>query len=153
MCDMRKSLREYLRRMGKAHGFGIQSPWAYSFVKDVITETLPYYIYEEIDAKAKSHKDAKYQKLFHRLRNYAHDDKFVMCSLSELESDSILREFQSLGSRGIVVIEGINESPLMHKKWEDIRDSECVGITFDLYDMAICFAPNGMYKQHYLLNF
>lgn len=35
-------------RFIRRHGFGIQSPWAYSFVKDVLYEKLRYYAYDDL---------------------------------------------------------------------------------------------------------
>ena len=43
------NITEYLKRIGKARGFGIQSPWAYRVVTEVIGEKMPYYCYEDID--------------------------------------------------------------------------------------------------------
>ena len=44
-----KSFKEYLSRVGKARGFGIQSPWAYRFVTEIVGERCPYYYYETIE--------------------------------------------------------------------------------------------------------
>lgn len=38
----------WLSRIGNCRGFGIQSPWAYSFVRYVVNEHFPYYKYEEL---------------------------------------------------------------------------------------------------------
>ena len=35
-------------RFVRRYGFGIQSPWAYSFVKDVLCEKLRYYAYDDL---------------------------------------------------------------------------------------------------------
>ncbi len=35
-------------RFVRRYGFGIQSPWAYSFVKDVLYEKLRYYAYDDL---------------------------------------------------------------------------------------------------------
>ena len=58
-----KSLSEYLSRIGKSRGFGIQSPWAYSFVKDVISEKLPYYAYSDIENQYLDTREQTKQKL------------------------------------------------------------------------------------------
>ena len=33
------------------YGFGIQSPWAYSLVRNVLFESLRYYAYDDLKAK------------------------------------------------------------------------------------------------------
>lgn len=38
----------WLSRIGYCRGFGIQSPWAYSFVRYVVNEHYPYYKYKEV---------------------------------------------------------------------------------------------------------
>ena len=64
-------LRHWARGLGKLHGFGIQSPWAYDFVKEVIAERSPYYKYEELDKN--SHAKGHEQRVGHlllRIANY-----------------------------------------------------------------------------------
>ena len=51
-----KSFKEYLSRVGKARGFGIQSPWAYRFVTEIVGERCPYYYYETIEQIYKNRK-------------------------------------------------------------------------------------------------
>lgn len=40
-----------LRRYNRSKGFGIHSPFAFSFVLHVLRERLPYYCYEEIESR------------------------------------------------------------------------------------------------------
>jgi len=148
-----KPLREYLSRIGKSRGFGIQSPWAYSFVKDVIMEKLPYYEYEEIENAFPNKKECKKQKLYFRIRNFVHNQNFNIMNAIDDTFESIKNVALANNGEGVIVIENIYYSAEINEKWESIRDSEFIGITFDLYDFAICFMPNTMYKQHYKLNF
>ncbi len=60
------------RRYFRSRGFGIQSPWAYSFNRYVINERYPYYFYKELDAMHPrlSHIDRKLCLLYFRIANY-----------------------------------------------------------------------------------
>lgn len=144
-------LLDYLLRIGKSRGFGIQSPWAYSFVRDVIFERHPYYAYAEIEDRCISKKEAKRQKLYHRLRNYCHDGHLFILNLNNYELSSLRNLMNDVGRSDIVCIEDIYKC--QSGLWDEIREMDCVGITFDLYDLAIVFPKNDMFKQHYKLNF
>lgn len=144
---------DYLSRIGKARGFGIQSPWAYSFVTDVIMERLPYYAYEEIERSFPDSRERKRQKLYFRIRNFIHDAPLRVIKVGDMNVDSILSVCASLSMDGVLILEDIYSSDSNYNNWLQLRDSDSIGITFDLYDFAICFMPNTMYKQHYKLNF
>ena len=63
----------WLSRIGCCRGFGVQSPWAYAFVRYVISEHFPYYGYAELrsrfpDATESQHKMARF---YLRLANFA----------------------------------------------------------------------------------
>ena len=148
-----KSFCEYLSRIGKSRGFGIQSPWAYSFVKDVIMEKLPYYAYEEIEKTYSDKKECKKQKLYFRIRNFVHNRNFCIVNILSDTGDYVCDIAQGYGNEGVIIIENIFHSEETKAKWISIRDSEYIGITFDLYDFAICFLDKSMFKQHYKLNF
>lgn len=47
---MRIELTRRFKRWRHGRGFGIHSPFAYSFVKETLRQKLPYYAYELIDA-------------------------------------------------------------------------------------------------------
>lgn len=67
-----KRLLLWLRRCGYSRGFGIQSPWAYQFVRYVINEHYPYYSYETLK-KVLPEMDwleRKMSELYFRLANF-----------------------------------------------------------------------------------
>lgn len=147
-----KTIAEYLRRVGKARGFGIQSPWAYSFVTEVIGEKQPYYAYDRIDSEYKSRKQRKRQRLYHRISNFVHGRRMYVTDIRQPE-DILLQLCRMASDGGVVIIENIYSSKANRQRWETIRDNDIVGITFDLYDFAICFLDRKIHKQHYKLNF
>ena len=62
----------WLSRIHRCRGFGIQSPWAYRMVRNVINEHYPYYGYADME-RALPHLDAltrKMAKLCFRLSNH-----------------------------------------------------------------------------------
>lgn len=143
---------EYLSRIGKAHGFGIQSPWAYSFVVDVIGERLPYYAYGEIDSRCSSRRERKLQRLYHRIRNFVSGNPFVVVDISKTGNMDILRMCREASPKGVVAVENIYANADCRDRWQQLKDSDLVGVTFDLYDVGICFLDRNIYKQHYKLN-
>ena len=146
-----KTIAEYIRRMGKSRGFGIQSPWAYTFVTEVIGERNPYYAYADID-KRYPRNQRKRQRLYHRIQNFAYPHRTYITNIAH--SEDILRQLCRMAApHGIVIIEDIHRDKTSREQWLALRDSEIVGITFDLYDFAICFMDRQIHKQHYKLNF
>lgn len=145
-------LSDYLSRIGKSRGFGIQSPWAYSFVREVIMEKWPYYAYDDIDRTCSDKKERKYRKLYLRVENFVGKNRFrIFAAATTIEQ---LRAFvEQFGEESAFILEGINNDEQTRQKWNQLKAEEWVGVTFDLYDVAICFARNKMYKQHYKLNF
>ena len=69
----------WLRRMRYSRGFGIQSPWAYRFVRYVINEHYPYYAYDEMRDLLDSLGSvrSKLCRLFFRIANYRQPDLII----------------------------------------------------------------------------
>ncbi len=146
-------ITDYLSRIGKSRGFGIQSPWAYSMITDVIMESLPYYIYEEIDRQYTGKWERKREKLYLRLRNYQNGKPFCIIDLCQASLQSILQQANSMPQDALIVLENLNHSPQTLALWQSIKANPAIGITFDLRRIALCFMPCGRIKQHYKLNF
>ena len=150
---MKCRIIDYFSRIGKSRGFGIQSPWAYSFVTDVIMERLPYYAYERIDKEYRTTRERKHEKLMLRIRNFCHKGEVIIFDISNASYADIVAVTLRIKEHDALVVENIYASDEVYKKWLLLRDTEAIGITFDLYSMAICFSRDSKYKQHYKLNF
>lgn len=146
-------LIDYISRIGKSKGFGIQSPWAYSFVNDVIMEKLPYYEYSIIESKNLSKKDEKKEKLYFRLRNFVYKHSFSVFSIESFDSTNLIALMDGYDKNGIICLEDIHSSNENEEKWEKLKSDDSVGVTFDLYDLGIVFPRGTLNKQHYKLNF
>lgn len=68
-----KRTQVWLRRFFHLKGNGVQSPFAYSFICEVISNTTPYYAYSDHKAqlKAMSLRQRKHAKLLFRLANWS----------------------------------------------------------------------------------
>lgn len=71
----------WVRRARYSRGFGVQSPWAYRFIRYVVNEHYPYYKYEQLDEQVNGidKRTRKLCKLYFRLANYQQPHVFVDC--------------------------------------------------------------------------
>ena len=71
----------WLRRVRYSRGFGVQSPWAYRFIRYVVNEHYPYYKYEQLDKQVNGidKRTRKLCKFYFRLANYQQAHTFVDC--------------------------------------------------------------------------
>lgn len=148
-----KSFKEFISRVGKARGFGIQSPWAYRFVTEVVGEKSPYYYYEEIDRLFPNAKERKFQKLIYRIRNFTYPSEVMVMDIAEADNDALDAAIKQCGTDGAIILRGINSSGKARQRWQEVLSRQDVGITFDMYHFAVCFLDTSIYKQHYRLNF
>lgn len=67
-----KNFPVWFARCRHCRGFGVQSPWAYAFIRYVIGEKWPYYAYKRLDKHSQelSWKEKKQYRLFFRIANY-----------------------------------------------------------------------------------
>lgn len=71
----------WLRRVRYSRGFGVQSPWAYRFIRYVVNEHYPYYKYEQLAEQVYGIDKItrKLCKFYFRLANYQQTHTFVDC--------------------------------------------------------------------------
>ena len=71
----------WLRRARYSRGFGVQSPWAYRFIRYVVNEHYPYYKYEHLAEQVYGIDKItrKLCKFYFRLANYQQTHTFVDC--------------------------------------------------------------------------
>ncbi|WP_314787370.1 hypothetical protein [Segatella buccae] len=67
-----KTVAIWMRRIRHSRGFGVQSPWAYRFIRYVVNEHYPYYAFAELEQEmGYAGKLAnKMGRLYFRLANY-----------------------------------------------------------------------------------
>lgn len=71
MYDIRRVM-VWARRCRHSRGFGVQSPWAYSFIRYVVNEHYPYYAYKQLESEFKGLPglERKLCRLYFRMANY-----------------------------------------------------------------------------------
>ena len=81
MIDFIKRFVVWLRRVRYSRGFGVQSPWAYRFIRYVVNEHYPYYKYEHLAEQVYGIDKItrKLCKFYFRLANYQQAHAFVDC--------------------------------------------------------------------------
>ena len=73
----------WLRRVNHCRGFGVQSPWAYRFIRYVVNEHNPYYAYERMNDQLPDldEQTRKMCRLYFRLANFMQAQRiFSYCS-------------------------------------------------------------------------
>lgn len=80
-----------LVRWPQSHGFGVQSPFAYRFIKDIVRVTLPYYAYETLAKKYPNENRNRLRLLrfYLRLSNYLQAKVWVENNLKTEDYDYI----------------------------------------------------------------
>lgn len=58
-----------LSRLFARKGYGVQSPFAYHIVRDVVAEDMPFYAYDELQTRFGKRKDEDFLRLIFRLAN------------------------------------------------------------------------------------
>ena len=93
-----------LLRIPRSYGFGVQSPFAYEFVRCVVNEKYPYYAYEELyDREAVRDKtELKRCRLCLRLANYIQASSWGIA----LEKNQRYEKYINAGCRKTKVLTG-----------------------------------------------
>lgn len=133
-----------LTRAAHRRGFGVQSPWAYELIRDVLFEPLPYYAYEE------QHLTTPLQQQLYRIRNHYQGHPIIIIDEKGKEArqqyENALRQ---VTPDSILIVEHIhNENATL---WNLIVCDPHAIITFDMRRRGmVTFDPKRI-KQNYLL--
>lgn len=78
--------------------------------------------------------------------------------LNDYRNPALLKEvFQVCVERAtpesLFIVYGVAYSKEMKTLWQELKNDEQVGITFDLYDVGLLFFDKTKIKQHYIINF
>ncbi len=140
----------WVRRARYSRGFGVQSPWAYRFIRYVVNEHYPYYKYEQLDEQVNGidKRTRKLCKLYFRLSNYQQPHVFVDCYpasscyktyvtagcqkaryykvTKEITEEKTLQIFSNAGEYSMVRVPLIENYRLLVDKALDHLSSTCV---------------------------
>lgn len=73
------SLKVWISRCLHSRGFGVQSPWAYRFIRYVVNEHYSYYAYEQManNITGTDRLTKKLCRLYFRISNYCHQEEMI----------------------------------------------------------------------------
>lgn len=198
--DLLKRPVVWLMRFRHRCGYGVHSPFAFSFITDVVYEKTAYYCYAPLseqterlrrtDAAMAQRISQRVGRLLFRIANYRQprtivalgrpsmaadymqcarrsaavcrsaealppeaDLLFVDCDSADEAARQIEATSGHLNAESILVLMGIHRSAAMKHLWQQLKESQQSGITFDLYYLGIVFLDHDKIKQHYIVNF
>lgn len=138
------------------HGFGIHSPWAYSVLRDVLFESLPYYAFTELQQQfpCRSRRTRRMDEQLFRLHNYAASTPvtlighFTDCALMYARRGVECHNNIEPPVDKIVVVEDIHG--VGRDVWHDLMTQPDATATFDIGGCrGIAFFNPNLTKQHY----
>lgn len=137
----------WLRRIRHRNGYGVHSPFAFCFIKQVLEEHDAYYAYIEMDGRLKWWQHFRYrrhQHLLFRLHNFWTADKG---EISVKSAESVMEiQFRE----GLMLV--LTDIHRYRDEWLWVKRNPQVTVTFDLYDIGIAFCLAKLNKQDYIVN-
>ena len=99
-----RKFRRWCKGLGHSRGFGVQSPFAYSFVTGVVGERWPYYAYGDLQNAYPQVKgrELKFCRLLLRLSNYAQAESIFLDDCL----DEVYAAYLSAGCRQSDLVKG-----------------------------------------------
>ena len=145
--NLRRTISLILTAIPRAvhrRGFGVQSPWAYELIRDVLFEKLPYYAYDEQKLSTPMQ-----QQLF-RIRNHFQGQPIIV--IDEKGEKAVQRceeVLQTATPDTVLIIEHINDENA--DLWTKMVDDPRAIITFDMKKRGLVIFDNKRIKQNYIL--
>lgn len=160
-------------------GYGIHSPFAFSFVTDVLYCKEEYYAYGQLDRCLRWWQRGRERDVRHlafRLANYRRPQTLYCPGLDDALSEACrygsmevrMVQDSKVGTADMIFVPGADETVFSrigegtmvvvedirscHNFWQRIKADGRITVTFDLYDIGIAFARRSLNKQHYTIN-
>lgn len=105
------SLLVWLRRSRHSRGFGVQSPWAYRFIRYVVNEHYPYYAYDDLSRLYEGYPKQiqKLCRLYFRIANFWQAEQAL--DYSAASENDVIRLYGTFMKRGC---NKLNVVPIRH---------------------------------------
>lgn len=145
--NLRRTIHLLLTSLPRAihrRGFGVQSPWAYELVRDVLFESLPYYAYKEQGLNT-----FQERQLF-RIRNHYKGHPIIIIdekgsAANQLYEDTV----QKVTPDTVLIMEHIDDENAT--LWiKTVNDPRAI-TTFDMRKRGMVIFDTKRIKQNYLL--
>lgn len=137
-------IRTSVLRAMHRRGFGIQSPWAYEMVRDVLFEPLAYYAYEEQGLRTES------QRQMFRIKNHFRGCRVVVIDDVGPKASAVYDDAMAQAAPGMVVVMEHAEDANAALWQRAVMDERAV-ITFDMGRRGLIVIDPKRIKQNYLL--
>ena len=125
-------------------GFGVQSPWAYELIRDVLFERIPYYAYQE------QHLDTPQKQQLFRIRNHFRQQHLVVIDeQAQQAAQRYEEELHAVTPDTVFVIEHTHDGNA--NLWNQIVSDPRAIVTFDMGKRGIVTFDPKRIKQNYLL--
>ena len=137
----------WLRRIRHRKGYGVHSPFAYDFIRQVLEEHDAYYAYSVIDSRLKWWQRFRYrrhQHLLFRLHNFWTADKDEILVKPAKDAGQVQMH------EGLMLV--LTDIHRYREEWKQVKGNPQVTVTFDLYDIGIAFCLARLNKQDYTVN-
>ena len=145
--NLRRTISLILTAIPRAvhqRGFGVQSPWAYELVRDVLFETLPYYAYDEQKLSTPM------QRQLFRIQNHFQGQPIIVIDEKGKQASQRGEEvLQTATLDTVLILEHINDENAV--LWTKMVDDPRAIITFDMRKRGLVIFDKKRIKQNYLL--
>lgn len=145
--NLRRTTHLFLTALPRAihrRGYGVQSPWAYELIRDVLFESLHYYAYDEQGLNTPSER-----QLF-RIRNHFKGHPIVVI---EEKGETATQQYEAAVRKvtpdTVLILEHIHDENA--DLWNSIVNDPRAIITFDMRKRGMVIFDPQRIKQNYLL--
>lgn len=136
LYNIRRHLARLVRKP-RSRGFGVQSPWAYRFVRTV----------------AMGREGGRGVMAFlGRLRAFCPKGQLLTVTLPT-SSETLEVLLTASGEQSALAVLGIHGSREAKTQWQQLLADERTGVSFDLFDCGVVFFDRKMFKRTYKINY
>jgi len=145
--NLRRITHIFLTSLPRAihrRGFGVQSPWAYELIRDVLFERLPYYAYEELKLATPM------QRQLFRIQNHYQGHPIDIINDKGYEA---IKHYEDTVKKAtpdtVLIIEHIHDENA--SLWTHTVNDPRAIVTFDMRKRGMVIFDKKRIKQNYLL--
>lgn len=152
MSSIRQKLHLYYQsilRIPRTRGFGVQSPFAYRFLRDVIAPGTngPCILWLCSDRSRRK------KELLSRLDLYCQKRTLVSLKLSEVDLSYLENCLEHIEPSSVLFVDDIQNTGKSLNLWMRLVEDSRNRVVFDLYDCGILFFDQSHFKRVYRVNY